>query len=347
MITACTFGVSTHEHIAEVAPGKYLEQVGDPTVFTVNCNDQDGFVVYAVGVSDGKEGTTAMIGSGTADDAVIETGTATEGDKSNRSFKVHDDSQDLKIQSTFGGYSAIPESRAAVVKKESGIAGGDKFSVSYALYVSGVQLPGTYTGKVKYILFRPSSHGAVGPTIADLTYMQDFNTLTESEMQTVLDSMVQNQQYELTDSRDLRKYYISKLVDGNVWMTENLDLYLDSSRTYTPDDTDVQQNWTPKESTHSTGDTNWNSVNEEGQPGVIYPQSYDPGNVCWKGEQTWGVYDNYSDTDLEPCDEHNSNHFHLGNYYNYAAAVAMNDTSGITIDKQAATSSICALTASS
>ena len=346
VISACTFGASTHDHTADVAPGKYLEQVGDPTVFTVNCNDQDGFVVYAVGVSDGKEGTTAMVGSGTAKGTNIETGTAKEGDKSNWSFKVQDASPDLKIQSTFGGYSAIPASRTAVVKKESGIAEGDKFSVSYALYVSNTQVAGTYTGKVKYILFHPSSHGTVGPTIADLTYMQDFNTLTESEMQTVLDSMVPNQQYELTDSRDLRKYYISKLTDGNVWMTENLDLFLDRDRIYTPDDTDVKQNWSPSESTHITGDTSWNGYDAalgEKSPGLFYPQSYDPGDICWNGDQTWTAADGAShfDTDSKSCESHDKSHWHVGNYYNYAAAVAQNDTSSHTANKEQYDTSIC------
>ena len=61
-------------------------------------------------------------------------------------------------------------------------------------------------------------------TISDLTYLQDFNSLSDTEKRTVLGSMQDNTTYNLIDNRDNHTYAVAKLKDGNIWMTENLDL---------------------------------------------------------------------------------------------------------------------------
>ena len=48
---------------------------------------------------------------------------------------------------------------------------------------------------------------------------------------------------QLTDQRDGKKYWVAKLADGNCWMTQNLDLDL-NSLTLTPTDSDVSASWT-------------------------------------------------------------------------------------------------------
>lgn len=58
----------------------------------------------------------------------------------------------------------------------------------------------------------------VAQTINDIQYMQDINN-------DVALSMVEDQQYQLMDKRDGKKYWISRLRDGNIWMTQNLDYY--------------------------------------------------------------------------------------------------------------------------
>ncbi len=53
--------------------------------------------------------------------------------------------------------------------------------------------------------------------------------------------MLVETQYTLKDSRDGRNYYVSKLKDGNVWMTQNLGLGTkDKTVALTPDDTDIK-----------------------------------------------------------------------------------------------------------
>ncbi len=58
----------------------------------------------------------------------------------------------------------------------------------------------------------------VAQTINDIEYMQDINP-------EIALSMEEDHQYQLKDKRDNKKYWISRLRDGNIWMTQNLDFY--------------------------------------------------------------------------------------------------------------------------
>lgn len=66
----------------------------------------------------------------------------------------------------------------------------------------------------------------VAQTINDIQYMQDIND-------DVALSMAEDQQYQLKDKRDEKKYWISRLRDGNIWMTQNLayEEYEDANKT--------------------------------------------------------------------------------------------------------------------
>ena len=61
-------------------------------------------------------------------------------------------------------------------------------------------------------------------TISDLTYMQDFASLTDTDKTDVINSMLPETAYTLKDKRDNQDYTIAKLKDGKVWMTKNLNL---------------------------------------------------------------------------------------------------------------------------
>ena len=50
---------------------------------------------------------------------------------------------------------------------------------------------------------------------------------------------------QLRDIRDGKYYWVTKLADGNCWMTQNLDLDLSTKVALTPNDSDVTTNWTP------------------------------------------------------------------------------------------------------
>ncbi len=119
-------------------------------------------------------------------------------------------------------------------------------------------------------------------------------------------------------------------------MTQNLDHDINSNKTYTPADTDIPANWRPSAATYVTGDMTWES--DSAGNGNNIPQSYDPGDLCWDGAIICSRVGLSSAT--EECNSDNV-HYHIGNYYDWTAAVAMNDSSSYTTHDQDANQSIC------
>ena len=192
----------------------------------------------------------------------------------------------------------------------------------------------------------------------DVVCMQD---ITSTNKTTVMASMTEGSQYSLIDKRDGKEYKVAKLADGKVWMTQNLDLDLDAGTTYTNLDTDLGWNtstnqydtasWSPIRSTYATATNNihewcqggtWNSGGYCEQNHT--PESYDPGDLYWNTATSdwsdWNAYYNSCDyststpscnESLNPLSTYTSStgtaQYHLGNYYNWAAAIASNDAS--------------------
>ena len=154
----------------------------------------------------------------------------------------------------------------------------------------------------------------------------------------------------------------------DVWMTKNLDLDLDSGVAYTNEDTDLGYNtetnsyntasWTPARSTYQPTSTHIHEWCQGGTWNSEYgycennntPESYDPGDLYWNlTESDWSDWDAYYNscdysTSTIVCDQSKNpistyvsstgtEQYHLGNYYNWAAALATNDSSAY-IDEQ-------------
>lgn len=167
-------------------------------------------------------------------------------------------------------------------------------------------------------------------SISGLEYMQDFANLSAQELEVVKSNMIEDEQYLIKDSRDNKEYFISKLADGNIWMTQDLDHDIVTiPNYYTYYNTDIghgvvkntDATWTASTATYETGDTTW--IN--GGNGRNIPQSYDPGDIVWDG-----VPDTYWYTTLDNMVQGFESHYRIGNYYDFTAAVAMNDSSSYT-----------------
>ena len=76
-------------------------------------------------------------------------------------------------------------------------------------------------------------------------------------------SMTEHQEKILGDKRDGEIYKAAKLKDSRCWMTQNLRYQLSTTRALTPQDSDVQQNWTPNRSTEITLSSAWDSDPED------------------------------------------------------------------------------------
>ena len=162
---------------------------------------------------------------------------------------------------------------------------------------------------------------------------------------------------QLTDTRDGKKYWVTKLADNNCWMTQNLDLDLSTTKALTPDDSDVSSSWTP---TISTSTTIYNNNSNTGQ------YSWDPGMYVKSDPGGYSDYcgisydiTSFNDSDctsagwtnvssMTPMSDGTTNtaisgntynaHYLVGNYYQWNAATA--GTGGSITDTNA-TDSIC------
>ena len=100
------------------------------------------------------------------------------------------------------------------------------------------------------------------------------------------------------DLRDYKSYWIAKLADGKCWMTQNLDHNIVTTPGYyTPDNTDITENWTPL---RATVDATGGTISSWGPADYSTPHSVDVGNWYWTDTyyDTWypvegGPYYNY------------------------------------------------------
>ncbi len=148
------------------------------------------------------------------------------------------------------------------------------------------------------------------------------------------------------DLRDNKSYWVAKLKDGKCWMTQNLDLDFSASKSYTPADTDLTTNWTPE---RNIGTINVVS-NRDQAYGYAYsdidPYGVDPGELYTYPTSDYSKYYRYAS--LNDCvaasnDKTGCLHYKVGNWYNWTASLASNDTSATeySIADQDFSGSIC------
>lgn len=119
----------------------------------------------------------------------------------------------------------------------------------------------------------------------------------------------------LSDTRDGKKYLISKLADGNCWMSQNLGLDLKDGTALTSSDSDINStnSWTPENSTETKTGNKW--ANGKQTP-VDHDYSFRPTD--------YGTYYK-SGTTVSNTPTDNSDEYlyeSSGNYYNFYAATA-------------------------
>ena len=235
--------------------------------------------------------------------------------------------------STWSNYSGLPLYTAESGKtlKELNTNGTTSFDFKIAAKASSSQPSGEYRNVINFTLTSNSppapmtldeSYAAAGKTKLNGYYkMQDMSSTICSSVDAI------DEQAQLIDSRDNKVYYVAKLADGNCWMTQNLDFdIINGGSAINSTNTDVPSNWTDGgylTNTYTANDTTWNSYSDQ-------PESYDIGNLYWSG----------TIEDETPISSGNA-HYHLGNYYNWTAAVAMADSSSYTTDGTNVNQSIC------
>ena len=212
----------------------------------------------------------------------------------------------------------------------TGYAGTSDTTVRIGAYATASQVAGTYVNKINFIPIANMTTNC-GNYNADYC-MQDVGNW--------IGGLSAGQEVQATDARDGKVYYAMKMTNGHMLMTQNLDhdIVTDGSVVYDSTTTDIPSAWIP--STATTTPTTfivWYSDDTYSN----LPQSYSPGDKYWNGtmDSNWdfdGRLDNtkYISTTGDA-------HHHVGNYYDWTAAVAMNDSSSYTADGTDVDQSIC------
>ncbi len=346
--SSCTMGQTvTSSHTTELNPGETNNTIGQSRI-AAYCNDNEGYAIYAIGYTNGEYGNTNLVS--TDGNHTIPTGTS--GNNSYWNMKL---TQGTATGTTsylptmvneFTSNTTIPNDYTKVAYRDSSTISqtedptetGSYFTTTYETHLSTTQPAGTYNGQVQYVMVHPSGAPAPEkPNIGQLTYMQDFASLSEQEKASIINNTDAGVQYTLIDNRDNKTYYVAKMKDGNIWMTQNLDLDIEAGRTYTSADTDLANStigttWTPTVSTSTT--SSWTSS-------YTAPSSYDPGNLYWNGKVTISDGTLSGRTTTDPSATPGGTHYHVGNYYNWTAAVAMNDSNSYATQYTDVNQSIC------
>ncbi len=321
--SSCTLSSSVDEtHSASIVNGTYEDNIGRTTLTTF-CNDKNGYSVYAIGDSLNSEGNNTLVGSNGSN---IISGTATSGDTSNWAMKLSLKAGDISttppsIIDPFTNYSTVPTywTRVATIPASTtDMEKGSSFTTTYATYISPTQAAGTYLGQVKYLLTHPS---AVEPGTSYFI-MQEVADW-EDELTNEGDSVV------AFDNRDGKSYWVTKLADGHIWMTQNLDFDITANTTLSSSTTDLNVAYdssTGQYAEYSDGYTESN--------GIIY---YTPASTATTIDFTGTNVPGWQNSNTAPytankTDSTETGHASLGNYYNWTAAIASNNSSSLTQD---------------
>ena len=378
---SCTLVSNVEEaHSATLLNGTYKDNIGK-TIMTTYCNDSNGYTVYVASPAFNTNNQSILVSSINSDYDIV-TGTATSGANSAWAMKLSKSNINTNIDSNGNTvttnnivtnvgndsptidpafedkYVAVPASWTSVVSKASGTVSsqtGASFTTTYAAYTSTMQPAGAYTGSVRYLLLHDNQ------AIPDPVYfMQDVAFWK--------DDLSAGNSLQAIDERDGKEYWVTKMSDGNIWMTQNLDLCIgcEGTAALTSENTDINPEasgkgiyntaggysesggvwtWTPASAAitssikvdYSTNKaTGWDNQNSA-------PRSAEGGDTYFYTSGNNNNDKRYDSLDLCKVDHSEADclHYSTGNYYNWTAAVASNASGGISTDKTRADNSIC------
>ena len=252
---------------------------------------------------------------------------------------------------------------------------GSYFNTTYAIYASSVQPADTYIGKVKYLMTHPNTNAPSTINDIDAAFAaagkqkvyqdEEGSYYAMQDMTTDICNLVartgESTTSQLVDIRDNNLYFVTKEKDGHCWMTQNLDLDINGEHTkpLTSENTDISTTasgsgiytdgyvedggvwvWVPITTSNATIDYENSTVNDWAYSGIA-PASAEGGDAYIYTSDT--VANDTVYTSLATCEVNHLDcaHYHVGNYYNWTAAVASNNSTGFNTQYNNAANSIC------
>ena len=214
-------------------------------------------------------------------------------------------------------YGIVPSTWTKVAGRQSGTTDmitGSSFTTTYAVYTTPTQHAGTYTGQIGYLLVHSYNDNLL-PN--EPYFMQDVANWK--------DDLVEDVAVQAIDKRDFKSYSVTKLKDGHIWMTQNLDLDLDPTKPLTSNDTDLTD--------HSLTGAYANGYDYDETTGITtWTPANSAGTVKFNGTGVSWHNSNNTPASATKTDDPSTGHGSLGNYYNWTAAIASNDSSSLTQD---------------
>lgn len=329
----------------EVTPTQDGTFSSNTAALSISTNNETGYSLY-LATGNGKNTLTSQ-NPGTSD--VISAVNGGDNGVTSANFTNNTWGYNLSQEavSDATAYKAVPTatSDTALISTSSPTE-ADTYNLTFGTKVDTSLPSGTYSNDVVVSVV---ANPAFVPVFDGIQTMQEMTS-------TICADAAENDTAQLTDTRDGKKYWVTKLKDGNCWMTQNLDLDLTNGTPLTPEDSDVSSNWNPPRTTEQPGTITSADINTEtyswdlGMYVKSDPDGYS--NYCdgvkglsdadctsagWTNVSSMTPMDDGNATDVISGSTYNA-HYLVGNLYQWNAATA---GTGDTITSQDATDSIC------
>ena len=340
----------------DVTPTQGGQFEKNATTLSVSTNNETGYSLY-LSTANGKS-TLASLNPSVTDTIGAVSGTVEESDFGDNTwgYNLSDGNLSEGAPSDKLTYQAVPG--GSTVQQGFGSEGptaSDTYTLTFGTKVNTSLPSGTYSNQVVVSVV---ANPAFVPVFDGIQTMQEMTS-------TICADAAENDTAQLTDTRDGKKYWVTKLADGNCWMTQNLDLDLGvkdgntDTIVLTPADSDVSNNWTPPRSTEPAGTiTSSNTFTEtyswdlgmyvksdpdgyssycHGVKGLSDPSCTSAGwtDVSSMTPMTDGTTNEVISTDNNTYNAH----YLVGNLYQWNAVTA--GTGGVDVVGKDATDSIC------
>ena len=220
----------------EVTPTQDGTFSSNTAALSISTNNETGYSLY-MATSNG-ENTLTSQNPGTSD--VISAVNGGDSGVTSANFTNNTWGYNLSQEavSDTTAYKAVPTANGdtALITTESPTE-ADTYNLTFGTKVDTSLPSGTYSNDVVVSVV---ANPAFVPVFDGIQTMQEMTS-------TICADAAENDTAQLTDTRDGKKYWVTKLADGNCWMTQNLRLSSTTesggSRVLTSADSNVTQNW--------------------------------------------------------------------------------------------------------
>lgn len=344
---AFTISLSLEDNInMNIIPTRSGQFESTQTTLGVTTNNPEGYSLY-LKTANGKSTLDNTRSVGGSIDSIASDTIGTNFTSNTWGYTLTSDT--VSEATTFSPIPTTSDTPVKVTKQVSGET-GDDYNLGFGARIDTSLPAGEYTNMiVASVIANPATITG----LMDLVFMQD---MTPEICEKTGDITVGNEvTKQLVDLRDGKKYWVSKLADGNCWMTQNLAFDLEAGTTLTPSTTDVQEDWLvptstekeipAKDSTYVDNTGSWNLgeivlTNPTGSklcPAATPPEGYiasDNYNSAWYGQNLtdacpeWyrnvdGMEEGAIATETSSIEGNKYDaHYLTGNYYQWGTATA-------------------------